>query len=48
MIAAAARGLTVIDGLSVLVEQAADSFELLFGAEPPRDRDAELFAMLRV
>lgn len=44
---AAARGLTTIDGLSVLVEQAADSFELLFGQTPPRDRDAELFAMLR-
>jgi len=44
---AAARGLTVIDGLSVLVEQAADSFELLFGQKPPRDRDGELFAMLR-
>lgn len=41
------RGLTAIDGLSVLVEQAADSFELLFGKAPPRDRDAELFAMLR-
>lgn len=47
MTAAAARDLTVIDGLSVLVEQAADSFELLFGAKPPRDRDAELFASLR-
>ena len=47
MTAAVARGLSVIDGLSVLVEQAADSFELLFGAKPPRDRDAELFAMLR-
>lgn len=44
---AAARGLTVIDGLAVLVEQAADSFEYLFGAKPPRDRDGELFAMLR-
>ncbi len=44
---AAARDLTVIDGLAVLVEQAADSFELLFGTKPPRDRDAELFAMLR-
>ena len=43
----AARGLRVIDGLSILVEQAADSFELLFGATPPRDRDADLFAMLR-
>ena len=46
-VSAAARGLTVIDGLSVLVEQAADSFELLFGQKPPRDRDADLFAMLR-
>ena len=45
--AAAARGLTTIDGLSVLVEQAAVSFELLFGQPPPRDRDAALFAMLR-
>ncbi len=44
---AAARGLTVIDGLSVLVEQAADSFELLFGTRPPRERDAELLALLR-
>ncbi|WP_309602238.1 shikimate dehydrogenase [Sphingomonas sp.] len=45
--AAAARGLTTIDGLCVLVEQAAGSFELLFGQKPPRDRDALLFAMLR-
>ncbi len=44
---AAARGMTLIDGLSVLVEQAADSFELLFGQTPPRNRDGELFAMLR-
>lgn len=44
---AAARGLTVNDGVSMLVEQAADSFELLFGAKPPRERNAELFAMLR-
>ena len=45
--AAEARGLTTIDGLSVLVEQAADSFELLFGQTPPRRRDDVLFAMLR-
>ena len=44
---AEARGLKTIDGLSVLVEQAADSFELLFSKAPPRNRDAELFAMLR-
>ena len=47
LVSAAARGMTTIDGLSVLVEQAADSFELLFGHQPPRDRDADLFAMLR-
>lgn len=44
---AVARGLKTIDGLSVLVEQAADSFELLFGQKPPRDRDTILLAMLR-
>ncbi|MEO7814950.1 MAG: shikimate dehydrogenase [Sphingomicrobium sp.] len=44
---AAARGLTTIDGLGVLVEQAADSFDLLFGQKPPRDRDPELLALLR-
>ena len=47
LVSAEARGLTTIDGLSVLVEQAADSFELLFGQKPPRNRDPELFAMLR-
>ncbi len=45
--AAAARRLTTIDGLSMLVAQAAASFELLFGQVPPRHRDAALFAMLR-
>ena len=44
---AAARGIATVDGLSVLVEQAADSFGLLFGTTPPRDRDPDLFAMLR-
>ena len=44
---AAKRGLETIDGLFVLVEQAADSFELLFGKKPPRNRDNDLFAMLR-
>ncbi|MES2903964.1 MAG: shikimate dehydrogenase [Pseudomonadota bacterium] len=47
MTAASENGLTVIDGLSMLVEQAAESFHLLFGVKPPRDRDPELFAMLR-
>ena len=31
----------------MLVEQAATSFKLMFGVEPPRDRDGELFARLR-
>lgn len=44
---AAARGLATIDGLSVLVDQAADSFALLFGQKAPRERDINLFAMLR-
>ena len=44
---AAERGMATVDGLSLLVEQAADSFELLFGQKPPRDLDGELFAVLR-
>ncbi|HXH53845.1 MAG TPA: shikimate dehydrogenase [Sphingomicrobium sp.] len=45
--AAADRGLRTIGGLEMLVEQAAESFELLFGAEAPRDRDDELMQRLR-
>ena len=44
IVAAKARGLAVVTGLDMLVEQAATSFKLMFGVEPPRDRDAELFA----
>ena len=40
------RGLTTIDGIAMLIEQAAASFKLLFGAAAPRDRDAELLALL--
>lgn len=40
------RGLTAIDGLHMLVGQAALAFEIFFGAAPPRDRDAELRALL--
>lgn len=40
--AAEARGLHTVDGLEMLVGQAAIAFELFFGAAPPRDRDAEL------
>mgnify|MGYP003384674807 CR=1 FL=1 len=44
--AAEARGLATIDGLDMLVGQAAIAFELFFGAEPPRDRDDILRARL--
>ena len=40
--AARARGLATVDGLEMLIGQAALAFELFFGAAPPRDRDAEL------
>lgn len=40
------RDLDTVDGLEMLVGQAALAFELLFGAEPPRDRDDELRALL--
>jgi shikimate dehydrogenase len=44
--AARARDLNIVDGLDMLIGQAALAFELLFGAEPPRDRDDELRALL--
>lgn len=44
--AAAARGLATIDGLDMLIGQAALAFELFFGAAPPADRDDELRALL--
>ncbi|MEG3088415.1 shikimate dehydrogenase family protein [Sphingomonas sp. PB4P5] len=44
--AASARGLETVDGLEMLIGQAALAFELLFGAEPPRDRDEELRELL--
>ena len=40
------QGLTVLNGLDMLVGQAAVAFELFFGVAPPRDHDAALFAML--
>ncbi|MBA2935488.1 shikimate dehydrogenase [Sphingomonas sp. CGMCC 1.13654] len=39
-------GLRTVDGLEMLIGQAAVAFRLFFGADPPRDRDAELRAML--
>ena len=43
---ARAGGLRTVDGLEMLVGQAAVAFRLFFGAEPPRARDAELRAKL--
>jgi shikimate dehydrogenase len=43
---ARARGLEGVDGLEMLVGQAALAFELFFGQAPPRDRDDELRALL--
>ncbi|QIG78537.1 shikimate dehydrogenase [Stakelama tenebrarum] len=43
---ARARDLATVDGLEMLIGQAAAAFALFFGAEPPRDRDAELRALL--
>ncbi|MFM9979015.1 MAG: shikimate dehydrogenase family protein [Sphingomonadaceae bacterium] len=40
------RGLTIVDGLEMLVGQAAVAFELFFGMAPPREHDAELRALL--
>ncbi|MBX9858508.1 MAG: shikimate dehydrogenase [Sphingomonas sp.] len=44
--AAEARGLATIDGLEMLIGQAAFAFEILFDAAPPRDRDDDLRALL--
>lgn len=41
-----ARGLATIDGLDMLIGQAAMAFELFFGAPPPDGRDEELRALL--
>lgn len=40
------RGHRTIDGLSMLIGQAAVAFEHFFGAPPPREHDAELRALL--
>jgi shikimate dehydrogenase len=44
---AGSRGLRTTDGLAILIEQAAESFELLFGRKAPRDKDSELLLRLR-
>jgi shikimate dehydrogenase len=43
---ARARGLPTIDGLSMLIGQAAAAFEMFFGQPVPRQHDAELRALL--
>lgn len=45
--AARLRKLAVATGLDMLIEQAATSFALFFGQDPPRDRDAILWQKLR-
>ena len=44
--AARARGLATIDGLSMLIGQAAAAFEMFFGQPAPRQHDAELRGLL--
>ena len=44
--AARARELDTVDGLEMLIGQAAIAFELFFGAQPPRERDDELRKIL--
>ena len=44
--AARDRGLATLDGLEMLIGQAALAFDLFFDAEAPRDKDAELRNLL--
>jgi shikimate dehydrogenase len=44
--AARERDLDTVDGLEMLIGQAAVAFELFFGQPPPPDRDDELRALL--
>lgn len=39
-------GLTPVDGLTMLIAQAAAAFRLFYGHDAPRDRDADLRALL--
>ena len=43
---ARAAGFTTIDGLAMLIGQAAAAFELFFGQPAPREHDADLRALL--
>ncbi|WP_164156437.1 shikimate dehydrogenase family protein [Sandarakinorhabdus rubra] len=44
--AARARGLATIDGLAMLIGQAAEAFRLFYGADAPREHDSELRRLL--
>jgi shikimate dehydrogenase len=44
--AARQKGFATIDGLSMLVAQAAEAFVLIFGQQPPHEYDNELRALL--
>ena len=44
--AARRRELKTLDGLEMLIGQAALAFDIFFDAEAPRDRDEELRALL--
>jgi len=44
--AAKARNLATIDGLEMLIGQAALAFDIFFDAEAPREHDDELRALL--
>ncbi len=44
--AARSRGLATVDGLTMLIGQAAMAFEMFFGTAPPREHDAELRGLL--
>ena len=44
--AARAAGFATVDGLSMLIGQAAAAFEMFFGEPAPREHDAELRALL--
>jgi shikimate dehydrogenase len=46
MAAARARDLDTVDGLDMLVAQAAAAFAIFFGKDPPRDRDDDLRELL--
>ena len=46
LVEARARGFRTVDGLAMLIGQAAYAFERFFGTWPPRDCDDELRARL--